>query len=79
MHALVVDVLLILVGLHLAAILFHLVYKRENLTGAMVTGSGPVPDGRKAPRIAGDGRAVLVLGLAIVVVIGGIELAQRVF
>ena len=79
LHALVVDVLLVLVGLHLAAILFHLVYKRENLTGAMVTGSGPVPAGHKQPRIAGDGRAVLVLGLAIVVVIGGIELVQRVF
>ncbi len=79
LHALVVDILLVLVGLHLAAILFHLVYKRENLTGAMVTGSGPVPDGHRQPRIARDRRAVLVLGLAIVAVIGGIELAQRVF
>jgi cytochrome b len=31
-------VLLVLVGLHLAAILFYLVWKRENLIGAMVTG-----------------------------------------
>ena len=79
LHALVVDILLVLVGLHLAAILFHLVYKRENLSAAMVTGHGPVPGGYEQPRIAGDGRAVLVLALAIVVVIGGIELAQRVF
>jgi cytochrome b len=79
LHALAVDILLGLVGLHLAAILFHLVYKRENLTGAMVTGRGPVPAGLQEPRIAGDGRAVLVLAIAVMVVIGGIELAQRVF
>ena len=78
LHALAVDILLGLVGLHLAAILFHLVYKRENLTGAMVTGRGPVPAGLQEPRIAGDGRAVLVLAIAVMVVIGGIELAQRV-
>ena len=79
LHAIVVDILLGLVGLHLAAILFHLVYKRENLTGAMVTGRGPVPAGFREPRIAGDGRAVLVLAIAAAIVIGGIELAQRAF
>ena len=79
LHALVVDLLLGLVGLHLAAILFHLVYKRENLTAAMVTGRGPAPAGPKEPRIAGDGRALLVLAVAVAIVIGGIELARSVF
>lgn len=79
LHALVVDILLGLVGLHLAAILFHLVHKRENLTGAMVTGRGPVPAGTREPRIAGDGRALLVLAIAAAIVIGGIELARSVF
>lgn len=79
LHAIVVDILLVLVGLHLAAILFHLVYKRENLTGAMMSGRGDVPIRLKAPHIAGNGRAVLVLGFAAAVVIGGIELAQTVF
>ena len=79
LHALVVDVLLVLVGLHLAAILFHLVYKRENLTGAMVTGRGPVPERSNRPRIAGDGRAILVLAVAAAIVLGGIELARIAF
>ncbi len=79
LHALVVDVLLVFVGLHLAAILFHLVYKRENLTGAMVTGRGPVPAGFAEPRIAGDGRAVVVLAVAAAVVLGGIEIARIAF
>ena len=79
LHALVVDILLGLVGLHLAAILFHLIYKRENLTGAMVTGRGPVPAAFEEPRIAGDGRAVVVLAVAAAVVLGGIELARIAF
>ena len=79
LHALVVDILLGFVGLHLAAILFHLVYKRENLTGAMVTGRGPVPAAFEEPRIAGDGRAVVVLAVAAAVVLGGIELARIAF
>ena len=58
---------------------FHLVHKRENLTGAMVTGRGPVPAGFREPRIAGDGRAVLVLAVAAAVVLGGIELARIAF
>ena len=79
LHAVVVDILLVLVGLHLAAILFHLIYKRENLTGAMVTGRGPVPAGFREPRIAGNGRAILVLAIAAAIVVGGIELARRAF
>ena len=79
LHALVVDVLLVFVGLHLAAILFHLIYKRENLTGAMVTGRGPVPAAFEEPRIAGDGRAVVVLAVAAAVVLGGIEIARIAF
>ena len=79
LHALVVDILLVLVGLHLAAILFHLIYKRENLTGAMVTGRGPVPAAFKEPRIAGDGRAIVVLAVAAAIVLGGIELARIAF
>jgi cytochrome b len=37
------DYLLILIGLHVAAIFYHLLVKRDNLTGPMVTGrrSGP--------------------------------------
>lgn len=37
-HELSFNVLLALIGLHLAAVVFHLVVKRDNLIGAMITG-----------------------------------------
>ena len=79
LHAIVVDLLLILVGLHLAAVLFHLVYKRENLTGTMLTGRARLAEGETPPRLVSDRRALLVLVLAAVAVLGGIEIAARVF
>ncbi len=45
LHGLLFNILLIVVGLHVAAILFYLFYKRENLIVAML-------NGRK--RVAGD-------------------------
>ena len=79
LHAMVVDGLLILVGLHLAAVLFHLLYKRENLTGAMLTGRARLAEGRTPPRLVSEWRALLVLALAAAAVLGGIEVAARVF
>ena len=79
LHAMVVDGLLILVGLHIAAVLFHLVYKRENLTKAMLTGRGRLAAGQTPPRLVSDRRALLVLALAAAAVLGGIEVAARVF
>ena len=79
LHAMVVDGLLILVGLHIAAVLFHLVYKRENLTKAMLTGRGRLAAGQTPPRLVSDRRALLVLVLAAAAVLGGIEVAARVF
>jgi cytochrome b len=43
-HRANLKVLLVLSGLHIAAVLFHLVVKRENLTGAMFTGVKRVPE-----------------------------------
>lgn len=37
-HHLVFNALLLLIGLHVAAIAFYLIYKNENLTKAMITG-----------------------------------------
>ena len=78
LHEDVVDVLLVLVGLHLAAILFYRLFKRERLVKPMVTGRATLPaDGRPAPRLVSAWRAVLVLAIAAAVVLGGIELAWR--
>ena len=75
LHYQIADVLLVLIGLHIAAVLFHLIYKRENLITAMFTGYGRVRGNAREPRQAGDGRALLVLVLIAAAVIGGIELA----
>ena len=78
LHGEVVEVLLLLVGLHLAAILFYRLYKREKLVKPMVTGWAWLPAGdRPAPRLVSDWRALLVLAIAAAVVLGGFELAQR--
>ena len=79
LHGLVVDALLILVGLHVAAVLFHLFYKRENLTRAMLTGRARLAPGQAPPRLVPDRRALLALALAAAAVLGGIEIAARVF
>ena len=78
LHAVVVDGLLILVGLHLAALIFHRVYKRERLVKPMVTGWASHPLGeRPAPRLVSDWRALLVLAVAAALVLGSFELAWR--
>lgn len=85
LHEDVVDVLLVLVGLHLAALLYHRLYKREKLVKPMVTGWASLPaagtgagaDDRPAPRLVSDWRALLVLAIAAALVLGGFALAQR--
>lgn len=77
LHATVVDVLLILVLLHLAAIVFHRLYKREPLVKPMLTGWASLPAGTREPHFVSDGRALLVLALAAAVILGGFALAQR--
>ena len=78
LHGDVVDILLVLVGLHLAAILFYRLWKREKLVKPMVTGWASLPAGdRPAPRLVSAWRALLVLAIAAAVILGGIELARR--
>ena len=78
LHAVVVDGLLFLVGLHLAALIFHRVYKRERLVKPMVTGWASHPLGeRPPPRLVSDWRALLVLAVAAALVLGSFELAWR--
>jgi cytochrome b len=48
-HRLNHDVIIILVAVHVAAVLFHLVYKKENLIRPMITGMKPW---KGSPRVA---------------------------
>jgi hypothetical protein len=69
-----VNVLLILVGLHVLAALFYLVWKRQNLIGSMFTGRKPLDDavapGKPAPTLTFvSGRmavSLLIVAAAIV-------------
>jgi len=71
------DVLLGLIGLHLAAILFHLLVKRENLVSAMFTGRKRLPAGVYAAegRMASLWLAAVILAVAVAGVAALIYLA----
>jgi cytochrome b len=56
LHEDLFDVLLVLIGFHIAAILFYALVQRKNLVGPMITGSGNAPDGTTGMETAGIGR-----------------------
>lgn len=59
------DLLLILVAIHVAAILYYWLFKRDNLIGPMLSGSRDAPAGTEPMRPAPQWRAALALILAI--------------
>ena len=58
------DVLLWLIGLHVAAVAFYLVYKRRDLIGPMILGSGRAGSDGPGPRFAPVWRLVLAVAVA---------------
>lgn len=66
-HDLLFNVLLGLIGLHLAAIAFYALIKRDNLVGPMLTGKKAMP-GAAAPAMAPLWLALLSAALAAVLV-----------
>lgn len=73
-HRLIGDILLVLVGVHIAAVLFHLLVKKENLVRAMFSGKKELPpdlarQAQTARRASLPmGYVVLTLAIAAVVV-----------
>jgi cytochrome b len=73
-HHFWINLILVLVALHVLAVVVFLVWKRQNLTGAMFTGRKPrhhvVPDGKAVPVLSfGSGKlalSLLVVSAAIV-------------
>lgn len=63
-HELLESLLYIVVALHLGAIIFYRVAKRQNLVGPMITGAGET-HGTAAPRMVSPLRALPVLAVAI--------------
>ena len=73
-HGFWINVLLILVGVHVLAAILYLVWKRQNLIGAMITGSKPiddcVPPGKPAPKLQfASGRLAISLLIACAAVV----------
>jgi cytochrome b len=67
MHAILWNVMLALVALHLLAILAYAVVLRQNLVSPMLTGRKLLPASVPAPHIAGSALALLLLGCAVAV------------
>ena len=59
------DLLLVLVGLHVAAILYYALVKRHNLVGPMLTGRGAAPEGAEPMRAAPAWRLAIAVAAAI--------------
>ena len=69
-HGRVMNTLLILIGLHVAAIVHYWLYKRENLVGAMLSGVKRLPPGTPPPPSFGTfWRAVIGLAAAALAVL----------
>jgi cytochrome b len=67
-HYRIFDWILVLVGLHVAALLAYRLFKGQNLVRAMVTGEKLLPPGTAAPRLAHPalGAALLAASAALV-------------
>lgn len=74
-HYTIKDVLLVMVGLHIAAALFYRFVLRHRLVEAMVTGRKALPREASPPALAGPLRALLLLGLSAAAVRGVVTLA----
>jgi cytochrome b len=69
-HRVSINVLLVLIAVHISAVVYYLVYKKENLIAPMFHGRKQLPESLAVAqrRIGGLGRALLVLAIAAAVV-----------
>jgi len=65
LHEDVFHILLVLVGLHIAAIIWHRVFKGDNLVAAMITGYKQLPQGIDASGATGGGIVKALIILAV--------------
>jgi cytochrome b len=67
-HRISINVLLAVIAVHISAVVYYLVYKKENLIAPMISGKKHLPETLAAAerRIGGSGRALVVLAMVIV-------------
>jgi cytochrome b len=63
------DILLVLIGLHLAAIVFYALFRGQNLVGPMISGQGKAPPGAAEMEAAPAWRFLVAIMLAAAVAI----------
>ena len=67
LHEDLFDVLLVLIGIHVAAVIFYLIVKRRNLVGPMITGKAALDPGTQPMRPGKWWVALLCLVAAIAI------------
>ena len=77
LHGALFNILLGIIALHIAAVVFYLIYHRENLIGAMITGSRKRLGDRPEPNFASAWRGAFVLAVSGGLVWGSIYLFGR--
>jgi cytochrome b len=70
LHSLIFDGLVAAMAVHVTAILIYLVFKKQNLTKAMITGKKKLPAATRAPRMANPLLAILVFVVAAAIATG---------
>lgn len=73
-HGFWINVLLVLIGIHVLAAIVYLVWKRQNLIGAMITGRKPIDDcvspGQPVPKLHfASGRLAISLLIACAAIV----------
>lgn len=65
-HHLNFNILLVLLAVHIGAVVYYLVYKKENLITAMFTGRKHLPEALAAAerRVGGSGLALVIVAIA---------------
>lgn len=69
LHQQLFDILMILIGVHVAAVIVHLVFKRDNLIRPMVSGVKKFKSDTKAPSLQPAWKAFFIGGTSLTIVV----------
>jgi hypothetical protein len=64
-HGTIFNTLLVFIGLHLLAVLFYVVGRKQNILNPMFTGSKVVAEEQPGLKSAGSGRLIVGIALAV--------------
>lgn len=76
-HRTNIKVILAGVALHVGAVLFYLLVKKDNLIKPMITGARAIPDDHPAPALSGHLPAVIIVALAAAFVVWLVQFYPR--